>query len=86
MLVLLFRDYTAHFYVSGSCGDSDEHSNDNANAQGICSEAGIRMSLNRKDEVRQGLVTDVIGRAGERTKGNEFLLFADKVHLNEPVR
>src|SRR5579864_4327187 len=52
VLVLLFRDYTAHFYVSGSCGDIGEHSNGNANAQGKCSIAGIRMSLKWKDEGR----------------------------------
>src|SRR5579864_2258029 len=51
-VVLLFRDYTAHFYVSGSLRGHCEHSNGNANAQGKCSVAGIRMSLNRKDEGR----------------------------------
>lgn len=68
--------------MSGSCGDIGEHSNDNANAQGICSEVGIRMSLNRKDEARQGLVADVIPWELRAYEGNEFLLFADTVHLN----
>src|SRR5579864_1589499 len=72
VLVLLFRDYTAHFYVSGSCGDSGEHSNDNANAQGICSGVGIRMSLNRKDEGRQELVTGATRRRRGRARGKRI--------------